>query len=188
MVDEIKVIDDPAVIRLLTDETRRAMLELLRVHNLSVRQIAEILEKDQSTIYRHVEKLLKAGILEQTGEKKEHHIPEKVYGRTARIFFLAPGFDSAPGKDALLKHLEESSGVVAAALKQLDYDGDEHVLNELFLEIEKVVSARLRNLKPDASLNFYTLWKLQTAIVLLEMDTNQKLKKKISAFSESFEK
>jgi DNA-binding transcriptional ArsR family regulator len=186
MVDEIRVVDDPATVKLLTDETRRAILELLRVHNLSVRQMAEVLEKDQSTVYRHVDKLLKGGIIEQTGVRKEHHIPEKVYGRTARIFFLAPGLDDAHDRDALLKRLDESSSAVAAVLGELGFPGDQETLRDLYLEIEKVVSERLKEVKPDASLNFYTFWRLQTALVLLEMRGNSKLKSKVDRFCESF--
>ncbi len=184
MVDEIRVIDDPAVIKLVTDETRRAILELLRVNRLTVAQLTSILEKDQSTVYRHVEKLLKAGLIEQTGERKEHHIPEKVYGRTAKIFFLAPGVDAVPGKDALLKHWEQSTEKVARLLRQIGYDDiNEAALRDAFLEIEKTVSGRIRDLKPDDSLNFYTIWKLQTAIIMLEMEKNPSLKKKIEKFS-----
>lgn len=188
MVDEIRVVDDPATVKLLTDETRRAILELLRVHSLSVRQMAEILEKDQSTIYRHVEKLLKAGIIEQTGERKEHHIPEKMYGRTARIFFLAPGLDGARDKDELLRRLEESAGAVAGVLAELGHPGDEEALRELYLEIEKVVSARLKDVRPDANLNFYTFWRLQTALVLLEMRESGELKRKVERFCKAFGK
>ncbi|MBA3045475.1 MAG: winged helix-turn-helix domain-containing protein [Candidatus Thermoplasmatota archaeon] len=184
MVDEIRVIDDPAVIKLVTDETRRSILELLRLNQLTVAQMTSILEKDQSTIYRHVEKLLKAGLIEQTGERKDHHIPEKVYGRTARIFFLAPGVDAVPGKDALLKHWERSTEKVARLLRQVGYEGvDEDALREAFLEIEKTVSAKIRDLKPDDSLNFYTIWKLQTAIIMLEMQKNPVLRKKIEKFA-----
>lgn len=184
MVDEIRVIDDPAIIKLVTDETRRAILELLRVNRLTVAQITSILEKDQSTVYRHVEKLLKAGLIEQTGERKEHHIPEKVYGRTAKIFFLAPGVDAVPGKDALLKHWEQSTEKVARLLRQVGYSGiKEGALRDAFLEIETVMSSKIRDLKPDDNLNFYTIWKLQTAIIMLEMQRNPVLKKKIERFS-----
>jgi DNA-binding transcriptional ArsR family regulator len=184
MVDEIRVIDDPAIIKLVTDETRRSILELLRVNHLTVAQLTSILEKDQSTVYRHVEKLLKAGIIEQTGERKEHHIPEKVYGRTAKIFFLAPGMDAVPGKDALLKHWEQSTEKVARLLRQVGYENvDEEALREAFLEIEKTVSLKIRELKPDDGLNFYTIWKLQTAIIMLEMRKNPVLMRKIEKFA-----
>ncbi len=187
MVDEIRIIDDPKIIKLVTDETRRTILEILRVNRLTVAQMASILEKDQSTVYRHVEKLLKAGLIEQSGERKEHHIPEKIYGRTARIFFLAPGMDAVPGKDALLKHLEKSSDAVARMLGQIGYGGgNEQAINSLYLEMERVVSRKLRDLKPDDHLNFYTLWKLQTAIVLLETDRDPALREKLKAFVDSY--
>lgn len=186
MVDEIKIIDDPEVIKLVTDETRRAILELLRVNNLSVSQMTSILEKDQSTVYRHVEKLLKAGLIEQAGEKKEHHIPEKVYGRTAKIFFLAPGMDAVPGKDILLEQWEKTSHTVAGILRQMGYEGiDDELVRDAFLEVEKVVSMKIRDLKPNANLNFYTFWKLQTAIIMLEIEKNPVLKEKIGKFTAS---
>ena len=188
MADEIRVIDDPKTIRLVTDPTRRAILEVLRVNRLTVAQMAGILEKDQSTIYRHVEKLLKAGIIEQTGERKRHHIPEKIYGRTAKIFFLAPGLDAVPGQDALLRNIERSSETVARMLRQSGYPGgDTDALNSLFLEMERVVSKKLRDMKPDSGLTFYTLWKLQTAIVLIESERDEALKKKLLKFLESYE-
>jgi DNA-binding transcriptional ArsR family regulator len=187
MSDEIRVIDDPKIIKLVTDETRRAILEILRVNRLSVAQMASILEKDQSTVYRHVEKLLKAGLIEQAGERKDHHIPEKLYSRTAKIFFLAPGVDSVPGNDAMLKQLAKSSGAVTGMLGQIGYPaGDEDATNAMFVEMEKVVSRKLRGLKPDSTLNFYTLWKLQTAIIILEMDRDPALRAKLKRFVESY--
>jgi DNA-binding transcriptional ArsR family regulator len=189
MADEIRIIDDPLIIKLVTDKTRRAILEILRVNKLTVAQIASILEKDQSTIYRHVEKLLKAGLIEQSGERKEHHIPEKIYARTAKIFFLAPGMEAVPGKDALLKNIEKSSEAVARMVEQIGYPGGDHkALNSLFVEMEKAVSRKLRDLKPDENLNFYTLWKLQTAIVLLESDRDPALKKALEKFIRSYGK
>jgi len=189
MVDEIRVIDDPKIIKLVTDETRRAMLEMLRVNRLTVAQMAGILEKDQSTIYRHVEKLLGAGLIEQSGERKSHHIPEKVYCRTAKIFFLAPGMEAVPGKDALLKNIEKSSEAVARMLESIGYDrGDSDALNSLFIEMERAVSKKLRDLKPGENLNFYTLWKLQTAIILLEAERDPALRGKLKKFIDSYEK
>lgn len=189
MTEEIRIIDDPKIIKLVTDETRRAILEILRVNRLSVSQIAGILEKDQSTVYRHVEKLLKAGLIEQSGERKEHHIPEKLYARTAKIFFLAPGLDAVPGKDLLLKNIEKSSGEVAGMLEQMGYgSGDDDATNALFVEMEKVVSKKLRKLGPDAHLSFYTLWKLQTAIIMLEMNRDPELAAKARRFSDAFGK
>lgn len=186
MTEEIRIIDDPAVIKLLTDETRRSILELLRVNKLSVAQLASILEKDQSTAYRHVEKLLKAGLIEQSGERKEHHIPEKIYSRTAKIFFIAPGMESVPGEDILQKQWEKSSHAVAALLKQIGYsEVDEALTKDAFLEIEKVMAAKIRDLKPNDNLNFNTFWKLQTAIIMLEMERNPELKNRIKRFTES---
>ncbi len=190
MVDEIRIVDDPATIKLMIDETRRTILESLRLNDLTIEQMASILEKDQSTIYRHVEKLVNAGIIEQTGEKKDHHIPKKIYGRTAKIFFMAPSIDAVPEKDELLKIWENTSGTIATLLEDIGYDGkgeQDKLAKEAFLEIEKVVSEKMKDLKPDSNLNFYTIWKLQTAIMMLEMERHPELKKKIKKFVEAYE-
>ncbi len=189
MVDEIRIVDDPATIKLMIDETRRTILELLRLNDLTIEQMASILEKDQSTIYRHVEKLVNAGIIEQTGEKKDHHIPKKLYGRTAKIFFMAPSIDAVPEKDELLKMWEKSSGTIATLLEQIGYEGKddpEQNVKAAFLDIQKVVSERMKALPPDANLNFYTIWKLQMAIMILEMENDPKLKKKVKKFVDSY--
>ena len=120
MVDEIKFLDDPEVIKIAIDPTRRKILELLRLNNLTVAQIVNILEKDQSTIYRHVEKLVKAGIIEQSGERKEHHIPEKIYSRTAKIFFLAPGIGALSKEDVLVKHRKRCMKNLPGYLRKWD--------------------------------------------------------------------
>ncbi|MEF8834924.1 MAG: helix-turn-helix domain-containing protein, partial [Candidatus Thermoplasmatota archaeon] len=57
---------------------------------MTISQVAEALEKDQSTVYRHIKKLEEAGFIEVKGERKEHHIPEKIYGRTADVFLMTP--------------------------------------------------------------------------------------------------
>ncbi|MFP4609316.1 MAG: ArsR/SmtB family transcription factor, partial [Candidatus Aenigmatarchaeota archaeon] len=90
MKEEIRLIEDPAALKVGLEGTRNQILELLRVKEMAISQISEALGKDQSTIYRHVKKLQDSGFVEVKGERKQHHIPEKIYGRTAKWFLLTP--------------------------------------------------------------------------------------------------
>lgn len=90
MEDPVRVIRDPDKIRICIEKTRNKILSLLSVENMTISQLSEALSKDQSTVYRHVKKLEKHDFVTVCGEKKEHHIPEKIYGRTAGIFLMIP--------------------------------------------------------------------------------------------------
>ncbi len=87
------VISDPEVIKIITESTRRKILALLRINDLSISQLSELIEKDQSTIYRHVKKLEAHGLVMPVGERKVHHIPEVVYGRVAKSYIIVPEVD-----------------------------------------------------------------------------------------------
>ena len=90
MEDPVRVIRDPDKIRICIETTRNKILSLLSVENMTISQLSEALSKDQSTVYRHVKKLEKYNFVTVCGERKEHHIPEKIYGRTAGMFLMIP--------------------------------------------------------------------------------------------------
>jgi DNA-binding transcriptional ArsR family regulator len=90
---DVMVLTDPEVVKIATEATRRQILSLLRVNDLSISQIAQILGKDQSTVYRHIKKLEKYGLIKIVGERKVHHIPEAVYGRIAKTYIIVPDID-----------------------------------------------------------------------------------------------
>jgi len=189
MVDEIKFLDDPEIIKIAIDPTRRKILELLRLNNLTVAQMVNILEKDQSTIYRHVEKLVKAGIIQQSGERKEHHIPEKIYSRTAKIFFLAPGIGALSKEDVLVKHRKEMYEKSARLLEKMGYSETEAtkaVSREMHTEIEAIVQSKIKELGSDSELDFNALWWLRTAITVIELQKNDDLKELAKKYAESF--
>ena len=189
MVDEIRILEDPEVIKIAIDKTRRKILELLRLNDLTVAQMASILGKDQSTIYRHVEKLVKADIIQQSGERKEHHIPEKVYSRTAKIFFLAPGIGALSKEDVLVKHRKEMYEKTARLLEKMGYsanDATEAVSREMYTEIEAIVQSKIKELGQDTELDFNTLWRIRTAITIIELQRNEKLKELASRYVDSF--
>ncbi len=90
---DVMVLQDPEIVKIATESTRRNILSLLRVNDLSISQVAEILQKDQSTVYRHMKKLESHGLIRIVGERKVHHIPEAVYGRIADSYIIIPEID-----------------------------------------------------------------------------------------------
>lgn len=189
MADEIKILDDPEIIKVAIDPTRRKILELLRMNDLTVSQIVSILDKDQSTIYRHVEKLLKAGYIEQSGERKEHHIPEKIYARTARMFFMAPGVGALSGEEVIIQHRKEMVNKLNRLMEKMNYkagDDTPDASDDLFTEIDKIVSEKIKGLGSNPELNFDTLRGLRTSIIIIEMHRNEDFKKLALKYADSF--
>ncbi len=90
---DVMVLNDPEIVKVATESTRRKILSLLRVNDLSISQISQILGKDQSTVYRHIKKLEAHGLIKVAGERKVHHIPEALYGRVAKTYIIIPEID-----------------------------------------------------------------------------------------------
>ncbi len=64
MTKKVRVIADPEVIKLMLEDTRRKILQLLRNKEMTISQLSEILGKTPQTIYHHIEKLKDAGLVE----------------------------------------------------------------------------------------------------------------------------
>ena len=81
---EVIIITDPDKMKILAEPTRFKILELLRMHPMSVSELSTFLKKDRSTVYRHIKALEKAGFVKEI----EPEGKEKIYARTARLFLL----------------------------------------------------------------------------------------------------
>ncbi len=173
-MEEISLIRDPNAIRIVSDQTRREILGLLRVKEMTAAELAEILEKDQSTIYRHLEKLQDAGLVVPTRERKTHHIPEKLYGRTARIFLVAPDL-STDLEDVDLGRLygEEEVGRMLRILEEMGYldDVTDEMIRQsrrLMLRIDDSLRSELEQAKAREPLEFHTLWRMEMLMLLIK--------------------
>ncbi len=117
---DVMVLSDPEVVKIATESTRRKILSLLRVNDLSISQIADIIGKDQSTVYRHIKKLEKYGLIKVVGERKVHHIPEAVYGRVARTYIIVPDIDR--DESSSISHYKRATvKEVMKAIKSMGY-------------------------------------------------------------------
>ena len=134
MVTEIEIVTDPKKIKVGIEDSRRNILSLLKIKPMTVAEIAEAMSKDQSTIYRHIEKLLDHSYVEVSGERRTHHIPEKIYSRTASTFLLCPD-KTLEGEEIeiMRKMTQKSASSLARSLSELEPKGqlDEDSLVEL---------------------------------------------------------
>ncbi len=104
-IPEIQVISDPEVIKVLLNPTRREILQVMRKghyrdgsskisYDMSVGEIAEILDTTPQRLYHHIDKLIEAGLVEKSREEKKVRSVVTYYQRTARNFIIAYEADS----------------------------------------------------------------------------------------------
>src|SRR5260370_21767724 len=90
-----KFIRDPKAFEVVADDTRRRMIYLLRLRDLTVSQVAEELQRTPQAIYNHIRKLLKTGMIEVAREERVDHFIEKYYRSTAEVFEFSYGRETA---------------------------------------------------------------------------------------------
>lgn len=141
---------------------------------MTASELAGILEKDQSTIYRHLEKLQDARLVKPTSERRTHHIPEKLFGRTARVFLVAPDL-SANLEDVDLGRLygEEEVSRMLRVLGDMGYlkDVDTEMVREvrrLMLRIDDSLRGELERARSRERLELHTLWRMEMLMLLIK--------------------
>ena len=124
----IKAIKDPEAFQLLGDETRRKIVFLLRVKEMTVSQIAAELNITPQAVYHHIKKLQKADMVEVAREERIDHLIESYYRTTAETFFCSVG--KTPRSRELA---EDQVRTVLNALKRLGFnlEFDENQISKL---------------------------------------------------------
>ncbi len=82
---ELLIIRDAQKFKEASEPSRKKILQLLSVKDMSVDELAKILEKDVSTIYRHINRLEAAGFVEIAKEEQIGSVSRRYYRRAARI-------------------------------------------------------------------------------------------------------
>lgn len=86
---EIEVISDPKAIKLMMEPTRAAIIKLLAVDEMTVKQLANELGKNPGTILHHIEKLKKEDlVVEVRTQQTPTGIVQRYYRARARQFRL----------------------------------------------------------------------------------------------------
>ncbi|MEE9237404.1 MAG: helix-turn-helix domain-containing protein [Thermoplasmata archaeon] len=187
-MEEIRFIRDHKAIRIATESTRRKILSLLRVRGMVVSQLAELLEKDQSTIYRHVEKLQEAGLIVPSGERKTHHIPERIYTRTARIFLIAPDTSTTIDEVELSRFYgKEEVTRMLRVLKSLGYLDEltpdlVHEARDLLLYIDNSIREELERVTLEEEMELHTIWRLEMLLLLVKARRDEVFGGKLNDF------
>jgi DNA-binding transcriptional ArsR family regulator len=120
-----RTIKDPLAFQLLADETRRKIVYLLRVKEMSVSQLASELNLTPQAVYHHVKKLVKGGLAEVTREERCGHLIESHYRATAELFNLSHGKASAQSLRSKQLAKEQMTKILEALEKAgfaLEYD------------------------------------------------------------------
>lgn len=173
-MEELRLIRDPDALRIVSDPTRRKVLSLLRVKGMTAAELADILEKDQSTVYRHLEKLQEANLVAPSGERKTHHIPEKVFTRTARTFLVAPDLSTdVEGMDLGSLYGEEEVSRMLRILEGMGYltEVTPEMVREvrrLMLHIDDAIRSELEGPGAREPLELHTLWRLEMLLLLIK--------------------
>ncbi len=97
----VKVLDQEGS-TLVSDPFNQAILKELVTQEQSISGLAEKLEMPTLKLWRRIQKLLKAGLIEQVGVEKVGNLEKKLYRSTATWFTPQQFFDFQP-KDPSLK-------------------------------------------------------------------------------------
>jgi predicted transcriptional regulator len=81
----------PEAFRLIGDETRKRIIFLLRVKELTISQMSSELGMTPQAIYHHIKRLEAAGLVEVTREERIDHLIESYYQATAETFLCSIG-------------------------------------------------------------------------------------------------
>ncbi|MDH3364641.1 MAG: winged helix-turn-helix domain-containing protein [Thermoplasmata archaeon] len=87
----VKTIKDPEAFEILADETRRRIIYLLKVKEMTVSQMAPELGLTVQAIYHHIRKMKKVGVVEVAREERVGHFIETYYRSAAEMFHLSCG-------------------------------------------------------------------------------------------------
>lgn len=140
--EETLLLTEPALIRILVDDTRTAICALLRERAYSIQQLARELEIPKGTVGHHVKTLEEAGLVHVVRTRQVRAITEKFYGRTAWTFlvqaeeeeddqsFAAAGLRRAASELREAEHLF-TFGVVRSRLTPVDQRRFERRLHRL---------------------------------------------------------
>jgi DNA-binding transcriptional ArsR family regulator len=118
----LKVIKDPEAFKLLGDETRRKMVFLLRVKEMTVSQIAGELNITPQAVYHHIKKLQEADMAEVTREERVGHLIESYYRATAEAFMCSVGTTSQEFGEVQLKTILNALQRIGFNLKFNDHN------------------------------------------------------------------
>jgi DNA-binding transcriptional ArsR family regulator len=130
---EFLIIRDTQKFKEASEPSRQKILQILSIKEMSVDELAKILEKDVSTIYRHINKLEAAGFVEVAREEPVGPVSKRYYRRAAKIIVGLLPPEETFESEIFRKYSYEKIRKGLLALKGFRYDipEDEASLDEL---------------------------------------------------------
>ncbi len=194
MKQEIRVIRDPETFKICMESNRCRIMRLLKDDDMSVTEISEKMDKNYTTIFRHIKKLEKHGFVAMVGESRRKRTPETIYGRTADMFIPmlhCRGDDTFCGKSLIWK--KEHAKDVVETLEQMGYKNNGGVsletdIQDLFDTHAKLVKKKLNDAGiEDNEMTFFNLIRIKYVLLLLEMEVDEELEKYIERIRSKIE-
>jgi DNA-binding transcriptional ArsR family regulator len=178
----------PEAFKLMGDETRKNIIFLLRVKELTISQISAELDLTPQTIYHHIKKLEEAGLVEITREERVDHLIESFYRSTAETFLCSIGLlpVETAKKDVLvaLEKLKEigfkieASEEIASKLAHFETEMTEY-------KSAKKLEDAIRKLEENLDIFSYSIVKHYADLILMSEDeyaSRQELSRKLRQF------
>ena len=121
---DVQKIDDLEQLRLLSDPLKLSLLQVFGEDEATVAAAAEALGEPQTKLYRHVDALLNAGLIEVTRERPKRGTVERWFRTVARRFEVADELlateDPADEERAVRDVLRGAEAELLAALREKD--------------------------------------------------------------------
>ncbi len=118
---EFLIVRDACKWKETADPTRQKILEFLRTREMSADELAMILRKDVSTIYRHIHRLEAAGFVEVAREERAGAVSRKYYRRVAKLLIGVLPAEEASDIEVLSRTLFEEMKKGLLALRGFRY-------------------------------------------------------------------
>ncbi|MFW5927955.1 MAG: helix-turn-helix domain-containing protein [Thermoplasmatota archaeon] len=188
--DNVVIVKDKEEIKTMVSEIKRNILGLLSEENLTCEEIADILGKHRSNIYRHLTELQEYDFVEVKKEEKVDRSKRKVYGKTADLFVpLLDSLEAPHSSDVSIRWDEKSTDKVLKILSNMGFEPNEDLNEELieFFEEMNILSSELfKNNEEFNDLDLFSVMKLKLLILFAEIQNDTEVKKRFKAICNKF--
>ena len=170
-VKVVEIISDPEQIKVLMDKTRREILSVLKKgiklkdesmeYELSVPQIAEVIEATPQKIYHHIDVLEENGFIRIAKEERRKRSTVTFYERTALVFYILA---KASGEEEKLEKCNSGElmlnvfGVDASEEEKEEINNTLTQLQEAEVEAVSEISKKFVGEVPRASVEYILLY------------------------------
>ena len=191
MTDHLKVVKDPEKIKIGIEKTRSDILNILKKDDYTIKEIAEKLDKDKSTIYRHIKKLEDADYVKY----KNTDDGKKKYYRVAHTIFLDLEYlDFEHKLDVILDWQHDFKKEDLVRMDELGYKNErsEEFIDEIYTfltKLDKEVKEKIEPNREDIKKNDYTIiFRAKILAYMILCCKNPEIKERAKNIFSKFEK